>query len=194
MTRTFKRETTARLKPPSWDALQVVESLTLSHAAELGWYKPTVSVRVTDTGGSYRTQSVAAARETDSATRHEVKDVDIDVSESIKVPGEPYYRSVYAYLYEGTEGRPVYVQGPVEAEVIGLTGVIDEMLQTPVSAQPPSVTPRSIDEQGSSVPASRQNSVLYWFRDRTFWQNVLAGVVVLGIAALITIATILSTK
>jgi hypothetical protein len=110
-----------------WDLLQRAADTALQHAAENGWNEPTVSVEVTDEGGSYKTDSVADARSSAQASRHAVVLVGFTVSEALPGATENW-RRVRGYFWDPSSQQTLTVYGPKESEVIGLAGLLREVL------------------------------------------------------------------
>jgi len=123
-------------------------------------------VTVYDEGGSYEVGSITEGRAVASGSRHQVKRVRLSIQETVS------RRSVQADTL-GMYGC-LWVYGPTEAEVIGLAGLLDEVLK-------------------AHTPSSEARRSL-WRRLRLWWRTsdlktrlfveVAGGLIVVAIVAL----------
>ncbi len=160
-----------------WLSLARIESTVLEHARENGWVEPEADVTVHDAGGSYEVGSVSQAQMAARNSRHKVTGVRLYIGEK----AEPR-RSVSADTLQLF--NRAWVRGPKEAEVIGLAGLLDEILRAQTA--PPTGEPRR--------PLGRRDRLRRWWRSQHLGTQLLvsiAGSLIASglIAALVALVT-----
>lgn len=173
-TRTYERKVSVPAKETfDWDQLERLDARIRRHATETGWIKASTEITVYDTSGSFDAKSVAEARSMAESSAHKIRWVSYRTAEESNRP-QPSRRVSSLAL-----GAPAYdeltVSGPYEAEVLGLTAVLDELVKAP-----PPAPPRHPDD---SEPLASSADGRWW--DAWWFVYVVLALVVGVVASLI---------